>query len=713
MFSAEIKNINGSETVKVYNYDEYVFPALMLEEKASNRQKKQYYNIIITADTETSKVTETDADGIENPVGCWVYQWAVKFGECDYIAGRTAEELILFFRRIITEYNLDTTKRIVIWFHNAAYDLSYLINGLYQYFVVDLFAMSSRKVVKCTLDGCLEIRCSWKLVNKSLAAWCKDVKPYHIKQVGEIDYNTVRTPASELTKEDWNYMLNDVASQYDCLKYELKNETIATVPMTSTGFVRRAMREASKKETRWKSMYKAMLLTPSQYKLIKNAFTGGYTHCNSWDLGIHHNCCGFDAESMYPAVMATEKYPMTKFKYKHIADISELDEICSDGYYCVVMSIYVENLRLHDIKTWNPYISYSKVDGLTKEAKDTVELDNGKVTFLKAGILYLTEIDYKWMRNQYDFDSYTVISVMISKADYLPAWFRDELKNWYNAKTQLKGVEGDTEEETDNIHRRYMESKAKLNACYGLTATDIIRDEYSYDQSTFSWSTVDKHVDTFIAEQIEKMKLPWSKDFLPYQWGVYVTAHSRNRLFTVAEACESPLYCDTDSVKGYNWNMEKLKAINDNLARKAEDAGFTAFDAKGNYHTIGVFTDDGFYSRFSALHAKCYAYEDADGKLHATIAGVTKDNGQPYGSDKRVSKEMELGRLENLHDGKRFVDCGGTRSVYMDSPHDIIVNGEKIHSYGGCCILPTTYEIGGTVDLLAEYEAEKPELAYL
>ena len=213
------------------------------------------------------------------------------------------------------------------------------------------------------------------------------------------------------------------------------------------------------------------------------------------------------------------------------------------------------------------------------------------------------------------------------------------------------------------------------------------------------------------AAALDKLTRPYSKAFLPYAWGLYVTAYARDRLFKLLECCRLPLYCDTDSGKGCDWDHDKLDKLNAVIERKSRDAGFVALDRKGREHVIGVFENELDENvkcvRFSALHAKCYGYElSEDGgmpELHTVIAGVTADNGQPETSDKYITREKELGKLECLHDGARFVACGGTRSDYLLSPHDVIVNGELIHSYGGCAILPTTYEIGGTVDLLAAY----------
>lgn len=769
MFKAHIKLNNGHyETIDVYEWYNAPLPAADFEKLGSGRndknQRKRYYNLIITLDSETSKQTYIDDEGVEQVQACWIYQWACRIGNI-YVAGRQADEILWFLKRLIDEYDLDDKHRLVVWIHNAAYDLSYLINGFIDYFDdVDMFSVAPAKIIKCTLNNCLEIRCSWKLVNKSLAAWCKDVNPMHAKQSGEIDYNELRTPCTELSEADWDYMLNDVASQYDCLVYTLKDETLASVPMTSTGFVRRAMRQAAYKDSRWKGLYQQILLTPRQYKLIKALFVGGYTHANSWDIvirdsphtwssgqlkafdryisagagraqsladlglsGIEQDVLSFDAASMYPAVQATELYPMGKWCWRRFKTDEDLDWACQTGY-AMAATVVFTNLRLKVLRTWNPYISYSKIKGHMLNQMD--ELDNGKVIKIDGKcVLNLMELDWKWIRKQYEWDDCEVLQAMTSQKMQLPVWFRNELRQWYQDKTTLKGAESDDDQ------RRYMESKQRLNACYGMTATDIIHDEIEYSEEDFCWHTLNKHTDEGIAETIEKLQRPYSNEFLPYQWGAWCTAQARDRLFTVAECCGNPLYCDTDSIKGYNWDFEKLDAINAAIEAKSRAAGFVACDNRGREHVIGVFEYDGHYQRFVALHAKCYAYEtltseelrtvEAAGQslklrpinLHCTIAGVTKDNGQPKKlstGDRNplyISKEMELGSIEQLRDGKVFKACGGTRSQYIMEPHSTTINGEHIDSWGGCAILNTTYEIGGTFDLLRYFTEANPDIA--
>ena len=305
MFETQLTKADDTkETVIVYSANEYVLPKMQFEKRGKGRKANSadYYNAIITLDTETSKIThyETLADGtsIEMLDGCWLYQWAMCFNG-DLVAGRTVDDLVTFLRRCYDFYKLDNKTRLVVWVHNLAYDSTYMLNALYQVFDEDIkiFATGQRRPIRITFGKGLELRCSYKLVNKSLADWCEDVQPAHKKLVGEIDYSTIRTPYSHLTQSDWDYMLNDVVCQWECLRETLRKEKLRTVPMTSTGFVRRDMRNASYSDPAWKSKFRDSLPCAEMYQMLHNAFVGGYTHCNSFRARNMARCkelrCGF------------------------------------------------------------------------------------------------------------------------------------------------------------------------------------------------------------------------------------------------------------------------------------------------------------------------------------------------------------------------------------------------------------------------------------
>lgn len=292
MFVAQITRADGTrEPVEVWEEAEFELPILELEKRGRGAKGNtpDYYDAIITLDTETSKLTHyeqtSSGETVEQVDGVWLYQWAMDWAG-EIVAGRTVDELVNLLARAYAWYKLDSKRRLVVWVHNLSYDATYILNALWQVWPDDVkvFATGQRRPVRITCGKGLELRCSYKLTNKSLAAWCEDVQPQHKKMVGEIDYNVIRTPTSPLSAEDWDYMINDVVCQRECLQDLMVGEKLRTVPLTSTGFVRRSMRNAARKNPSWGSRFRETLPTAKQYQLLNKAFVGGYTHCNSFRL---------------------------------------------------------------------------------------------------------------------------------------------------------------------------------------------------------------------------------------------------------------------------------------------------------------------------------------------------------------------------------------------------------------------------------------------
>lgn len=193
-------------------------------------------------------------------------------------------------------------------------------------------------------------------------------------------------------------------------------------------------------------------------------------------------------------------------------------------------------------------------------------------------------------------------------------------------------------------------------------------------------------------EELEDVLRKYSKNaFLVYQWGVWVTAWARFRLYEGVRLCYDqgamPVYTDTDSVKYtgvVDWSVYNAERQRDSI-----ESGSFADDRKGNRHYMGVYEDDGHYKRFSSLGAKKYAYEDDDGQLHITIAGVGKAAG--------AQELSKAGGLEAFREGFVFSDAGGLESVYNDKHSGRIWrDGGEIEVVPNVYLKPSTYTLGLT-----------------
>ena len=183
------------------------------------------------------------------------------------------------------------------------------------------------------------------------------------------------------------------------------------------------------------------------------------------------------------------------------------------------------------------------------------------------------------------------------------------------------------------------------------------------------------------------------RGFFPYQWGVWTAAWGRRRLQDGIDlAGDGFVYCDTDSVK----YLGEVDWTAYNEARRADSLknGAWATDPKGITHYMGVYeADDGYPAEFATRGAKKYVVRHPDGKLEATIAGVSKreDGG-------RISGGMELekhgGFSAFLQDEFTFTEAGGTELAYYDGkPEKIRVCGKRLTLGRSVTISSSTYTL--------------------
>ena len=177
-----------------------------------------------------------------------------------------------------------------------------------------------------------------------------------------------------------------------------------------------------------------------------------------------------------------------------------------------------------------------------------------------------------------------------------------------------------------------------LNSVYGMSVTDIIKDNaiYSNDENWY-FEKVD------VNAEIEKYNLSKNR-FLYYAWGIWVTAYARRNLWTgILAVGKDYVYSDTDSIKTLNYDNHKsyVEAYNTNVLNKlnnmCNELGFdpellTPKTAKGEVKPLGIWEFEGNYNRFKTLGAKRYLVQEGD-KYSLTVAGLSKANGMNYIKD--------------------------------------------------------------------------------
>lgn len=679
MIDSYVKTKNGRQAIKAYTVDEMQLPVVAFKEKQKNHKVTKYAVKHICLDTETSHITNTCA---------WVYQWAVKFGGL-YVYGRKPSEIIDFMRKVAEHYMLNEEKKIVLYIHNAAYDLEYIKLFLRQYDpTAEFLAVDAHAIIQCDVLG-FKILCSYKLTNMSLAALADHYAETYAKAVGEIDYNIVRYQDSELTENDWFYMFSDVAAQDDGIKGYLKMQGYKyayQAPITSTGFVRANCRKAAKADEHWRGEFSASRLDLEQYNLCRQCFMGGVCIASFMYSGqtvrsdkLKHK----DFTSSYPARQTLDYFPDgAPSWYGEVETMQELDELCAT--YCCIFVLTLDNVHIKKGVT-APCIPSSKCIHKENELKL-----NGKIVYADTLTMVVCELDWKWIQKQYDFDTIAIDKMLIFERGEMPDWLKNEVFEYFQNKCTLKGV-------NDLL---YAKSKNMLNSVYGMTATAIIRDSYKMNDD---YILTKQALDDDDKESALNKYYRSYNNFMPYQYAIYTTAHARDALFTMIECVgyENFLYCDTDSVF-YIETENNKKSMEDYAEFCRNRAKMANMFVENKF--LGEPTDEPPLRAFRAIHSKCYAMEemnkDGEYELNVVIAGIPKQatkwiDGKPV----LMTNAQELGNIDNLEDGFVFKHCGGTRCVYNDERgiEYIEINGHMTELATSAVIENISKEISDTM----------------
>lgn len=647
-----ISNINIID-INEYDYSKFKNMKTVKKIQGRNHNKNKYCATFLTFDIETTRIAEIEQS--------FMYIWQCYDGEV-CVVGRCWEDWFRFLDNIKKYLG---SKKVVVYVHNLSFEFHYL-SGYYNFENDEVFCTESRKVLKATMFDCFEYRCSYYLSNMNLKNYLKTYNVENLKT--ELNYDKLRFSDDELNDDELLYCINDVVGLHQAInkQMEIMNVNLWSIPLTSTGFVRKDIKESMRKYNH-KQLYD---MQPDEkiYNMLRDAFRGGNTHANRFYVNeILENVKSYDRISSYPDVMLNKLYPMKKFQFTNIKDMKRVIELINRNRSCLI-EIALFNIELNNIMFGYPYLSQSKCRNL----KNTI-IDNGRILSADYLETTLTDIDLKIVLDVYKFKDCGIINCAFSNYKKLPSMYRDVIMKYYQDKTKLK--HGDSVQ--------YSVAKGLLNATYGMSVQDIGKQSILYDNGLYNEDT--KTID----ELLKKNK---RKAFSFYAWGVWISAWARWELQKMINNCgDKFVYCDTDSVKfigdvdftNYN-NEQKQICINNNSY---------ADDLKGNRYYLGMLELDGEYKQFKTLGAKKYAYIDKDNNLKVTIAGVNKKDG--------AIELLKNGGLDAMKEGFIFNESGGNEAIYNDEAYGEWTDGKhKIYISKNITIKKSTYTIGLTNDYL-------------
>ena len=626
--------------------------------------EKKYKDILAAFDIETTNDDES--------CQAFMYVWQAQLND-QTVMGRTWDEFLLFLKRLAER--LKENEYIVFFIHNLSFEFQFL-RGIYNFSQEEVFAMESRKVLKCEMMEHFEFRCSYLQTNMSLAEFTHKMGVADEKLSGEdFDYSKARYPWTELTAEEIHYCVNDVKGLVQAMEkqMELEEDSLYTLPYTSTGYVRRDCR-AAMRHFNWYDL-KMMLPDYDVFCMLREAFRGGNTHANRYYSGlIMRDVKSYDRSSSYPDVMVNRLFPMGPWMKDENVDMNWVLRRIYRHHRACLMRVKFFNVRLTDPGWGAPYLAKAKCRNVQR-----ADIDNGRILSADYLETTITDVDFKIIMEEYTFDYMEVTDFYHARYGKLPLQLRNCILSYYNDKTSLKGI---PEQEL-----YYMKQKNKLNSIYGMSVQSPVKQTID-----FLNDFIERNEDE--QELLEKAN---SHAFLSYAWGCWVTALAREELEQAIKlAGDGFIYCDTDSVK-YIGDAD-FSALNERLRRRSKENGASAMDPKGKVHYLGVWEKeskgDFAYRTFKTLGAKKYVFTDEDGKVGVTIAGVNKKKG--------AEELASRGGVTAFRPGFVFRTAGGLESVYNDNPpmSELIREGRSVPITSNVYMRDSEYTVGITGDYM-------------
>lgn len=648
-----------------------------------NRKKysKNYNdNNIFTFDTETTSIQLPNGD------------------KCGFVyISMLCINGVVYYTRDLQTFKkfLDTYDRPgatnVIYIHNFSFDFSFLKSVIDFEFV---FARMPHRPIFAKYKN-WEFRCSYFLSQMSLANVGKSYNLPHAKLVDGLDYRKRRHTGTPLTGIEDDYCEIDVLLLHEYIEYMLKQNggKYKNIPYTQTGLVRKMLLENAKKDKEYyklRSIVEKTLPDIEIFTTLEKCFMGGYTHANFRAVasGLFTHVKSYDFTSSYPAVMCRCKFPMGKF----VRVVRNFDKYLYSPEWCSIGRFRLTNIQA---KCDLCYLSKHKlITGTVKNAR----VSNGRLYSADCVEIYLTNIDVQTVKMMYDCDI-EVIELYAAGAGYLPKTIVKSILTLYGNKTQYKGI--------SEMFDLYMYSKQCANSVYGCSVFNPYCDDIEYIDGDFVKVNAEPG-------KIEKY-YSGRNVILPYQWGVFVTAHARQKLCEMCSVIgDDVLYMDTDSIKfvgDYDGLfVEYNKRVHAENIAAAEYFGFSIDmyapkDKNGVSHELGLWDFEHEYKSFKVLGAKRYCYTlPGDAEIYPVVAGCPTAAMRTYLKLHNCNALLKPFRLDIVlscaESGKNTIFYPDSKQEFDLPVTDYLGNTKIEHIRDGACIFKTTFDMSLDNDYL-------------
>lgn len=677
--------------------------------------KIKYSNLILGYDIETSTIEYGDTK-VSYPYLHGIIKTSFSqlskldyTKKLDYRAYRTNKEIMDFFEEI----NGNTSERIICYVHNLSYEYSFLVGMIKEKYGTiyeiengsissDCFMGDSPrkpfKVVFSPLSN-IEFRCSYKILNKSLA---KVGDSIGLPKLDKHDkYQSRYTPLDNLPKEELEYNKRDIEVTLYGVMYMARqgkdwfakdtNDLAKIYSITS--YNKLCVQSMMGNRNTWFFRRHNLKLKPQnmeEYDVLDKAYVGGYTHANIYynDVDLT-NVHSIDLTSAYPSNMVGYKYPtkMIKGTYDMYKQMSKVyDRVGFIGLF-----------KFKNIKSINDmaYISSSKCITLSKDCL----LDNGKILKSSELSLYINEVQYELITKLYTYDECLVDSdnlLIMSKYKPLPKYYTDCIyqyaKTKTNLKTKLEKLKEGSEEYTSTAYE-LMKTKNILNGLYGTHGMRYVRPELVYDGTKYTFRNPSN-----VDEMLEKAK----NKYFDLVIAIYTTTYTHKVLFNAIMYLQRKnveiVYCDTDSIKFFadNVTSEKVKnwvqEINEKMVDEIENTEGLKFNKDFDFIS---FDYEKCYKKFKTLGAKKYTYQLDDGYIGVTIAGVPKT------FEKWINKEYRRGRMAYPFDwfvSDNTIPHDITNKLSTKYQDDVYIDLPYYKGYTGVVLEKCDYQLNNSIE---------------
>lgn len=708
--------IYKGKAIKIYDLEDCKKSSILADIKSNIDMKEDivvqkhrkypdeyYYKYPCAFDTETTTVLEHTLWNVtDEPIGfTYLYQFNL-FGTVFMF--RLETEVKEFFP--LVRHLFETDKyRLVFYVHNLSYEWQFIKDWL-DIVPDTVFATEKRKIISFRTEANIEFRCSYRLTNMNLEKLTQDYSTFYVKEKEIMDYDLYRDPFTVLDTNTLLYSALDVLGLSDALQGFMKANdfTVKDNRPTSTSIVRHAVREVmlSKNNRQFtKDVIRRTALDSQLYEIMLDLKAGGNTHANREYVGLKLKDLGHgDFTSSYPYQMiCSNKYPMFTFQpidlmKNGIFNYQLYKELSNT--YVIISRFKILNPRLtKDKYVPIPYLSLSRC---FKQQGACTELgyDNGRIMNFKGtvDVAFYDEEFIKCFLNQYDFDAIESYDTFISMKGFLPKSLRDSVFNYYEKKTELKGISG--------AEYEYMKSKNCVNGIFGMAYTDPVRDMIVFNPET---GLLEEQVtERGIQEQLEEY---YSKrtTFLAYQWGSYTAMLGRVALQSMIDMFNphDVVYCDTDSCFFLHPNKytDAIEMYNKKLLAtyqpiEKDYVKNYATTKKGVDKYLGIIDMEDNADEFVTLGAKKYCQQIGD-NFEITIAGVPKKTGSKI-----------MGNADRFKTGFLFgEEIGKKRLVYNDceTVKRVTTAQGTFNIYSNVAMLKTTYllDITDRFEKIVEY----------